>query len=105
MHTYEPMSKLLKGGQKADHIGTIIGVIKGDTSSLDYNSHVTEPYSMRRCNKSICSRELNHYTNFISRTSRGSLCHRSTRYYTTTLLATTLTFISAPVVYATRVRE
>ena len=29
----------LKGGSIGDYIGTTIGVIKGDTSSLDYSSY------------------------------------------------------------------
>ena len=29
----------LKGGYKGDYIGGIIGVIKGDTRSLDYSSY------------------------------------------------------------------
>ena len=31
----------LKGGYIRDYIGTTIGVIKGDTRSLDYSSHRT----------------------------------------------------------------
>ena len=30
----------LKGGYIGDYIGSIIGVLKGDTRSLDYSSHV-----------------------------------------------------------------
>ena len=33
------MSKLLKGGYIGDDIGSTIGVIKGDTKSLDYSSY------------------------------------------------------------------
>ena len=40
MNTYEPQSKLLKGGYISDYIGTTIGVIKGDTRSLDNGSYV-----------------------------------------------------------------
>ena len=36
---YEPQSKLLKGGYIGDYIGTTIGVIKGDTRSLDNGSY------------------------------------------------------------------
>ena len=36
---YELKSKLLKGGYMGDYIGTTIGVIKGDTRSLDYSSY------------------------------------------------------------------
>ena len=39
--TYELWSKLLKGGYIGDYIGTTIGVIKGDTRSLDNGTYGT----------------------------------------------------------------
>ena len=36
----------LKGDYIEDHIGTIIGIIKGDTRSLDYSSNVEFSYEV-----------------------------------------------------------
>ena len=39
---HELESKLLKGGYIGEYMGSIIGVIKGGTRSLDYGSHELE---------------------------------------------------------------
>ena len=36
---HEPESKLLHGGYTGSYISITIGLIKGDTRSLDYSSH------------------------------------------------------------------
>ena len=33
----------VKGGYMADHIGDLIGLIEGDTRSLDYSSYDADP--------------------------------------------------------------
>ena len=40
IYMYELQSKLLKGGHVGDCIGTTVGVIQGDTRSLDYGSYI-----------------------------------------------------------------
>ena len=44
--SYELQSKLFKGGYLGNIWGSIIGVIKGDTRSLDYSSY-SDPLLIR----------------------------------------------------------